>query len=300
MNIVLSFIGVLPRYIVDCVHQIRCFSTSPIYVIINDQQSQYVSQLLKYNVQVINYEDVIDVHYISTVNKNIGKFAIIPKLGDRSHLFIRAFERFFLLHILMKSRNLNHCFFMEIDNLIYDDPLHWIKQFSTHELCYMYDNTDRCSSGIMYIKQGSSLEKLLDFFISYINTSHEFLNEMTCLYRYHALYKDEIQLLPIYWKNETTSELAYKNRELYGDSLFDGIGMGYFLLGGDPYHHNGKLVTGLHSVGSAINYTKEKFEWKKDEKDRNKPYIWNGQKWLLINNLHVHSKVLTPGLSLPV
>ena len=300
MNIVLSFIGKLPNYIVDCVHQIRSFSDTPIHLIINDLDSPYVSQLLKYNINIIHYNDVIDTQFINTANTNINKFKIVPELGDRRQLFIRSFERFYLLHNLMKTKNLKNCFFMELDNLIYDDPTTWLEQFSKKELCFMYDNKDRCSSGVMYIKQSSSLVKLLDFFTVFISTSREFMSEMTCLYRYYELHKDEIQLLPISWKkcNETISELAYKN-DFFNDSIFDAAAIGVFLLGSDPVHTKGQILIGRKNEWSAIDYTKEKFVWKKDEKNRNKPYIWDGEKWLLINNLHVHSKALNTGLSLP-
>ena len=94
MNIILSFIGKLPYYMVDCVHQIRSFSTSPIYIIINDDKSQYLPDILKYNVNIINYDDVIDKNFLNIVNENINKFLIIHELGYRIHLFIiSSFER---------------------------------------------------------------------------------------------------------------------------------------------------------------------------------------------------------------
>ena len=300
MNIILSFIGKLPYYMVDCVHQIRSFSTSPIYIIINDDKSQYLPDILKYNVNIINYDDVIDKNFLNIVNENINKFLIIHELGYRSHLFIRAFERFFLLHNLMKNKHLENCFFMEVDNLIYNDPNNWLEQFSKNELCYMFDNIDRCSSGIMYVKQASSLQHLLDNYIEYIKNSNEFMNEMTCLYRYYESHKNEIQMLPIYWKNDTNNKMTYDNIELYNNSIFDAAAIGIFLLGEEPFHNNGKIILGKKNPHSIIDYTNEKFDWKTDEQGRNKPYIWNGDKWLLINNLHVHSKDLKTGLSLPL
>jgi len=54
------------------------------------------------------------------------------------------------------------------------------------------------------------------------------------------------------------------------------------------------------SPWSAIDYSVEKIKWELDEKGRKKPYIWNGYKWILVNNLHVHSKDLINGLSLPM
>ena len=49
---------------------------------------------------------------------------------------------------------------------------------------------------------------------------------------------------------------------------------------------------------SAINYTNLQFEWKNDDDGRRRPFVWNGEKWILINNLHVHSKDLLSGLSM--
>ena len=299
MNIILSFIGKVPNYMVDCVHQIRCFSKSPVYIIIDDIQSPYIVDLLKYNINIVNYGDVIDADFVKTVNENFNKFLIIHGLGDRSHLFIRAFERFFLLHNLMKTKNLENCFFMEVDNLIYDDPENWLRPFSKNELCYMYDNIDRCSSGIMYIKRPSSLIHLLEYFTDYIKHSNEFMNEMTCLYRYYDSHKDEVQLLPIYWKNDINNQLVYNNFDVYNDSIFDAASIGIYLLGQEPFHNNGQIILGKKNPFSEIDYTHNEFTWKRDSEGRNKPYIWDGERWLLINNLHVHSKDLTSGLSLP-
>ena len=183
MNIVLSFVGRLPSYIIECVHQIRCFSESPVYLIIDDIDSIYVSQLIQFNVIIINYKNVVDNIFLDTANSNIQKFCIINELGDRKHLFIRAMERLFLLRNLMVFKSLENCFFMELDNLIYDDPNNWLTNFSKSELCYMFDNVDRCSSGIMYAKQQASLDGLLEYMIEFIRNSNYFMNEMTCLYR---------------------------------------------------------------------------------------------------------------------
>jgi len=299
MNIVLSFIGKLPNYIVDCVHQVRCFTDSPIYIIMNDSNSIFVEQLKKYNVNIINYADVIHYHFINIANQNISKFHIVHGLGDRKELFLRSLERFFLLHNLMKLKELKNCFFMELDNLIYDDPNNWLEKFSTKQLCYMYDNKDRCSSGIMYVKQSSSLTNLLEYFLQYIQFSNEFLNEMTCLYRYYEKNKDDIQLLPVYWKNESKHRYANDNFDTY-NSIFDAAAIGVYLLGADSFHHNGEIKLGLHNFCSDINYTSNIFKWIEDDKGRKRPYILNGDTWLLINNLHVHSKALHTGLSLPL
>ena len=51
MFVVLSFIGTLPNYVVDCVHQIRCFFQGDIYLILNDLNSPFAKLCIeKYNI----------------------------------------------------------------------------------------------------------------------------------------------------------------------------------------------------------------------------------------------------------
>jgi hypothetical protein len=300
MFIGLSFIGILPKYIIDCVHQIRCYYNNDIYLIIDDYNSQYLPIVLKYNVKIVRYDNVVDNNFLTIITKNYHKFLIINELKDRKLLFIRSFERFFLIHNLMKKNNLSDCFFMEIDNLIYDNPVNWISKFNKKELCYMFDNKDHFSSGIMYIKTSQSICNLLSYILNFIDTSKEFMSEMTCLSRYYELNKDSVQLLPIYWSDDNISSEAYINYGVYGETIFDAAGIGIFLLGENAFHNNGIVVCGKKNPHSQIDYRKNIFDWKIDNNNLKKPFIWDGNKWILINNLHVHSKELHNGLSLPL
>jgi len=292
-----AFIGKLPFYIVDTIHQARCFFDGDIYLIIDQLESPFVIQLQKYNVKIVDYNDVKSDLFKNVFEKNENKFCIVHGLTGREKLFIYSFERFFILQNLMKKFNLHDCLFLELDNLIYYDSLKWVEQFSKSELCYMYDNDDRCSSGIMYVKDGNSLEELLNYMLTYIeNCSNELLNEMTVLYRYFRL-KKNVQILPTYWVDNALPNEAYQNYNFYNETIFDAAAIGVYLLGNDPYHTNGIIIRNVKNVYSKIDYTNCKFEWKLDDLGRKKPFIWNGEKWLLINNLHIHSKDLKSGLS---
>ena len=210
MFIGLSFIGLLPKYTIECIHQIRLYYNDDIYLIIDDYDSQYLPVLLKYDVKIVRYDSLIDsiINFVTVVNRNINKFVIVNGLKDRELLFIRSFERFFLIHSLMKKYNLSDCFFMEIDNLIYDNPLNWVNEFKKKELGYMFNNTDNYSSGIMYIKTSESIYNFLSYITNYIETSNDFMSEMICLYRYYELNKDDVFLLPIYWNDSNISNEA--------------------------------------------------------------------------------------------
>jgi hypothetical protein len=294
------FIGKLPSYIIETIHQARLYFNGDIYLIIDDLNSPFKSHLEKYSIILCDYNEFICQRFIDTVNTNINKFCIVNGLTGREKLFIYSFERFFILKNLMRKYNLVDCLFLELDNMIYDDPLKWIENFSQNQLCYMYDNIDRCSSGIMYVKNNESLTGLLEYALNYISTSNEFLNEMTVLSRYFEINKKEVQLLPTFWKDNTLPTELHQHYNMYNNTIFDAAAIGIYLLGKDPFHTNGIIVKYLKNELSILECRNYTFEWKKDEKGRNKPYIWDGEKWLLINNLHVHSKDLRSGLSLPI
>ena len=302
MFLALSFIGTLPPYIIDCVHQIRCYFDGEVYLILNDMMSPYLSDISKYNVNLIRYEDVRSVKFDLVVQQYYHKFCIVHDLKGREQLFIRSFERLFLLQNLMKLRSINDCLFLELDNLIYDDPRNWLSSFSKNELCYMYDNMDRFASGIMYVKSTDSLNDLMNFFLNYIPSCTGFLDEMRALSKFYDIYSYDIQILPTHWidKNPKIPLISYNYFTNYKETIFDAASIGIFLLGMDPHHTNGTVVTGLKGKWSNIDFTNYKFEWKTDEIGRRKPYVFTGEKWILINNLHVHSKNLRDGLSLPI
>ena len=298
MFICYSFIGSLPSYIIESVRQSRVFFNGDIYLITNDLNSPNISLLNSYNVIIVPYEDVLSQEFCNLIKETYNKFCIVHGLTGREELFIRTFERFFLLQNLMEKYDLTDALFLELDNLIYDDPIQWIASFSKTELCYMLDDIDRCSSGLMYAKSKTSLLGFMDYCIKYINESNEFLNEMTALYRYYMENKTTVQIIPTYWNNSKSyiSELAYMNAGEYS-GIFDALGIGCYLLGLDTHHTGGVIQTGKKAPWCQIDYTQEKIEWKVDDQGRKRPYVWGNDKWILIYNLHVHSKDLKNGLS---
>lgn len=300
MIVALAFVGKLPSYIVESIHQIRCFYYDDIYLIIDDISSPFIDKVSSYNVNIIEYKNVIDNTFSEIVNKNIQKFCIVNGLIGREKLFIHCFERFFLLRNLLSSRNLSDCLFLELDNLIYDNPYNWLEQFSKHELCYMFDHYNRFSSGLMYIKNAQSLEPFLKLILNFIDKTNNFMTEMTVLSIYYEANKDKVQILPTYWDDSKYPQITYENYDKYNESIFDALAIGCYLLGLDPIHTNNTIVTGKKAHWCLIDYTNLPFEWKIDDTGKRRPYVFNGEKYILINNLHIHSKDLKNGLSLPL
>jgi hypothetical protein len=299
MNLAYAFIGPLPSYSVDTVEQARKFFHGPIYFIVSDYQSQYIPILeSKYYVNIVRYDSVIDNDFNTLIKETYSKFAIVDRLYGREKLFIYSFERFYILHSLMRQRGLIDVFFLELDNLIYDDPIKWLSSFQKKDMAYMYEQHDRCSSGICYIKNASILQEFMQSSSNYIRTDTGFIHEMGALFHFWESAKDKVQFLPTHWSPEhavvarSVPVETYENYEVY-KTLFDGAGLGIFIGGMDPYHTGGRIEKWKHRPCLYdIDYTKYTYEWRKDEEGRNIPYVFTGVEWIRINNLHIHSKDL--------
>lgn len=302
MRIVYCFIGPLPEYAIDTVHQTRLFYNGPIDFIISDTESRYVSILQdRYHVRIVSYQTVQHRGFHECIETHRSKFTIIDGLVGREKLFIYAFERFFVLYNWMMQQHLENVVFLELDNLIYDDPLQWEEAFASRDMAFMFDNVERCASGICFLRTTEILEKFLNCCIRYIAETDITANFMTEMQALDAFWKEEpdrVQILPTHWPSPSVPPDTYDNYHRYKKSIFDAAAIGIYIGGVDPYHTGGMVVTGLISVWSLINYTGYTFEWKKDENDRLIPYVRHEDgRWIRINNLHIHSKQLSPYLS---
>lgn len=200
----------------------------------------------------------------------------------------------------MVQKNLTNVFFLELDNLIYDDPLRWEPAFCSRDISFMFDNYDRCASGICFITSHAALKIFTDHSIKYITeTDHTkyFMTEMQSLDSYWKAYPTTVQLLPTHWPSDKVPVETYGTYHMYDNTIFDSAGLGIYLGGVDPFHTNGIIMTGLRSLWSAIDYSGYKFEWKMDNNGRNIPYVTGDQGTIRINNLHIHSKNLMGCLS---
>jgi hypothetical protein len=304
MNIVYAFIGPLPPYSIDTVHQTRLFFDGPLYFIVSDLSSAYVPILEDtYRVTIVPYESVKDEGFQAMIEENIDKFPDISGLGTRSKLMIYGFERFFVLNQLMKQKGLRDVFFMELDNLIYNDPVQWLSGFRQAEMAYMFDDGGRASAGIAYIKDTTILEHFLNYCATFIqedtqNVMKNALQEMVVLYYFWQENTQRVQLLPILWpsdaKGDGTDFLQASHTYPLYDSLFDAASLGICVGGLDPYHTGGPLIKNIKGPWSMFDYSGYRLEWQPDSKERHIPYLWSETRksWIRINNLHIHSKEL--------
>jgi hypothetical protein len=198
----------------------------------------------------------------------------------------------------MIQLSLTDVFFLELDNLIYDDPLKWETSFKERDMSYMFDNVNRGASGIAFFRSTILLTEFLKTSSEFIDTANEFMTEMTVLYNFWTTHQTTVQLLPIFWTDPSHPPQANATFPIF-NSVFDAASMGICLGGMDPYHTRGVIVKGLPGKWSYHDFSKYTYEWKKDEKGRLIPYILRttDNTWIRINNLHIHSKDLKSCLS---
>lgn len=291
MNLVTSFVGEPPSYWVTCIQQIRRVTESPVWAITNRKDHPVIKTLETIpNVHIIEHKIVQSHVFDRLCAKHHAKFEVCRGLTGREQLFLRSFERSFLCQKLMSLRGLRDVLFLEIDNLIYEDPAVFLDRFRKKSLAYMYDNEDRSSSGIMYVRDSSSLDAFNAEVLKFIERSKEFLTEMTVLARFAKRYPSLVQYLPVHPKGPNVPNEAV-GEEDYGDVLFDAAPLGVYLYGRDPYHTKGTIVKGLANPYSKLDFSKYEFSLLNGPKTKvhtitidSKPYR--------IFNLHIHSKNL--------
>lgn len=299
MNFILSFIGPLPDYLIDCVYQIRLYYNGELYLIFDDYSSNLLNELAyKYNVKLIKYDDVNNDSKERLI-KHADKFMPTPAVNGRPHLFFKSYERMFLVNELINKYDLTDNIFMEIDNLIYNNPEKWINEFSKKEIAFMCNEINKCSTGIMYIKNKNSMKPVLDYMVYYIETENdEWVSEMGAFQKFYELNKNYCYIMPTLFK-DTKNNIYDKIYENYNNDIFDSASYGQYLLGLDIFHTGGVIVTGKSLEHQFVVCNRYNIEWKITKDGNKKPFIldYNTNEWVLINNLHVHSKDLKSGLS---
>ena len=293
----MCFIGTLPSYTWECIHQLRLFFQGPTYLITNDLSSPLALKIQKeFGVHLIAQQSVINESFQELLRRKGHKIAINEGLKDRSKLFIYSFERFYCLQELMKLFRLSNVFFMEIDNLVQNDPNVWLSSFSKKEMAYMYDHEDRCSSGICYIQKYEFLEKFLRHCNAQIENDTEFLSEMKALFRFYKKETDSVLMLPIQTPKKEYPRETWQTFSEF-QSIFDAASIGIFIGGLDPFHTGGIIIKGSLGKWSCINQTNETFQWILDSENRKVPQMISDGTPIRINNLHIHSKNLRPQVS---
>jgi len=295
MNIVLSFIGKMPSYIIECVTQLRLFFKDSIYVIYNDISDEIKNKLNELNVKMIEYETVISERF-NNLQKNV-KFNKVNGLIGREELNKRSYERFYLLEELMKKHKLENIWFMELDIIMYVNPNDFLSTLKNYPYCYCYHDGDKCNGSIFYIKNVESLQQILKTFDTHTRTDN--MTEMYSLF-IHLKNNPNDMLFPLSFGSESNKN-NWMYYGLFNGYIFDGAIIGQYFFGVDPYHSNGiinkqniKDINKLYSFNDCVKIWNHIVEWIPDKNNLLFPYIREYPRGPLkpIVNMNIHSKNL--------
>lgn len=290
MNVVLSFVGNMPRYIIECVQQLRLFFDGPIYLIHSIIDPSIKSKLDTFTINYIDYKEVESERFNMTSRDK--SFCVVDRLNDRKELFKRSYERLYLLDNLLLKYNLTNVWFMEIDILMYCNPNIFTATLESVPYAYCYTDIEHCSSAIFYVKDYISLQPILGTLDNFTNI---FISEMRGLSDHHNKNNDII-LFPLITPSNTNSYF-WKNYNLFYTFIFDGAVIGQYLFGVDRDKYKIKDTSVLKNHLQIWDYGD--FKWHKDKNGLFIPYYKskNTSNLIPICNLHIHSKNLISAVS---
>jgi hypothetical protein len=294
MIICLVFIGKVPTYARYCVQQIKDWTSIPIYFITDDIDNAK-DLLIDFEITYV-HPDNLKGELIEELEHKKEFFPTSKGLVGRENLFYYSFLRLFLIENLMKVYNICNVFHLEIDNLIYYDPLEFQLQLNSKCIAFIYENYSRGAAGIFYARDHESLNHLNKTTLTYI-TKNEWNSEMVFLGKYADNFPDKVYFLPhCVPECNSLDNLSCNFKDFNKEWLFDPSSFGLWLTGIDSCHSNG-ILSYRKNNWCPVDCTNYTYNWTSDSKGRRYiETIVQGYKCRIFN-LHVHCKDLKPHLS---
>jgi hypothetical protein len=310
-SFVLSYLGKLPEYLLECVRQIRVWNPStPLYIAhhTNPYNEYILSKIRKEypNVIFVAIESLTLTAFHQTFN---ARFTNLSMNGFWKY----TTERFFIVEEVMRQYHLSDVFHLEVDNLIYFDYTHLLplcqKVSQGIKMLSPSDCETRFIAGVCYIPRVESLS-ILNFYFSEKSNNQA---EMEVMMNFSNEYPDLLGTLPVIMPSYpgklqpqegraiTDSMRFYRDAEAF-DGLFDAAALGQYIGGIDKIHNPGN-TDGFVNPHSAYRWDQPcfKMNWTKD--DLNRKYLTieyssaNKKEEWKIYNLHIHSKELSRFIS---
>lgn len=293
MNVVYSFIGKMPAYIVTSIKQLRLFFDGKIYVIYDNINDTIRHDLESFGVNFVHYDTVKSDRFAER-NRKQG-FEYVPRLGDRALLFMRSYERFYLLHNLMLMYDLTNVWFMELDIMMYINPVEILSMLEGCNVAYAHHRPKSSNSGIFFVRTAKHLDQILETFDTCYNDAR---TEMWMLWKHYEKNPDIVMFPLCSTPCDKESIHFWKDHVRFSNLLFDGAILGILYFGYDPVHTGGHIVPQIKHIenvaGRFLNIWKYgELIWETNTAGLSLPYfITKTGKKYKITNLHIHSKAL--------
>jgi len=269
VEIILVCLGTFQNYITENINNLLDFNNSNITVITNKNLENSFKQV-KSKIKIIYAEDLNNYNYDNNC-----------KLNKKSNngLWFQSSNRFFYLYDYIKKYNIEGCFHIENDVMIYANLNNYIP--NEKKIYLTMDSHNRCIPSLLFIPSHRELERLIK---NYNNTT----NDMNNLGIFFNKNKDISDTLPIVKQNNNYNkrDLLNKNYEKF-NAIFDAAAIGQY-LGGCHYNYT---RPGFINETCLVKYNNYNFYWKKKENNFI-PHLEINNELIPIVNLHIHRKNL--------
>ena len=286
-----------PPYYEDCLYQLREFNDREIHII-----SPFLTESQQRTVATLKciFHDVGKLAP-STLHENFKEIQTYNE-DFREGFWRYVVERFFVLEEFMSKNGLDQCFYLEGDNLIYQDVhlpiLNW--QGDLPGILATFDHDMRAVPGVLYINDLSVLTHFCEHICMRLCVRDSRLpNDMELLGSFRHLHPDEIGELPVIppsYQGEhknTLGEISvdpclFSHNFQRTQFIFDANALGQYFTGVDPRNSVGNYGRFVNET-AMHNFTNYDLKW-----ERRKPSLidkLSGERFEIFN-LHVHSKWL--------
>lgn len=290
MKIVLVCIGQLQIYIKECVAQLMVWGNTDISVITDTDELRctLIDHLpASVSVTVVRPKECAGL---------FERFESTSRLdhGFRNGFFRHCFKRFIYLCEYMKTNGLVNIVHFENDVMVYRNTDDW-KPFFDHPIHLTMDSSNRCIPSIMYFRDYRLLEECLS------QTIVPRENDMEFWARCWKQHRGCISQLPIIFPDAGIPR-EYHEHFRPDVGIFDAAAIGQYLGGVNP-ENDDRDTRGFVNETCVVRYDRYPMEWQQDLASRLwRPMIRDNSSghWVVINNLHIHSKRLSTFSSRPV
>ena len=219
-----------PSYLIDAVSiTSRVAISSQIYVLLNQSHIESVQQALhKELIQKVEFVAIEDILQ-SERTKHFQVNATLDR-GFRNGFWFSASYRFFILADFMRSRNLENCFHLENDVVLYFDPTEKLESFRNFASFAVPLDRVRAIPGVVWMRDAHIGDELTQF-ISMRSDAHD-MDALGAFAMREDLGAKPLPTVPLAYAKAKKMDLARYCQGLdeFG-GIFDGAAIGQYIGG---------------------------------------------------------------------
>ena len=279
MDLIIVALGVVPKYLDDCIKQITFTQKNYTIHLIKSRSSDYTNN----NCLVVDAENIP----ISEKHSHFIKNSKLIKKKFRNYFWRFSTERLYVIDDYLQMQNLKDIIHIETDVLLYQDLELVMPVLRNYNFACVRDSNIRVIGSIIFIKNKEISKKISSIANDYIDE-----NDMVILHHIEKKLNNTL-CLPVGIQDIYIKNLRY---------IFDGASIGQFVGGIDSRNKTRKIMSLINRIkkkfmedaevsfvnkNSNVNISEWEIKW-----INNKPYKKINDHLIPIINLHIHSKNL--------